>query len=188
MKAASLQWYEVMLWFSYCFRTRGKCSSAAESPNGSSTTFWLSKHNGLTGGVISCIKPLVNSAVEEKRRIPLISLSSIPASFSGAGCFPPLPEEMAEMGGKVSQSAQGAADLLHSHVVLMNSAANCRGFAVFPVVLTNIPHSDSVSRVMCFQLSQAAVLTIRKIQQHILPHCSVLDFFSSRFKTSLSLN
>lgn len=107
MKAASLQWYEVMLWFSYCFRTRGKCSSAAESPNGSSTTFWLSKHNGLTGGVISCIKPLVNSAVEEKRMIPLISLSSIPASFSGAGCFPPLPEEMAETGGKCLRVPRG---------------------------------------------------------------------------------
>lgn len=91
--------------------------------------------------------------------------------------LPLLPEEMAEMGGKCLSVPRGAADLLHSQVVLMNSVANCRGFAVFPVVLTNIPHKDSVSRVTCFQLSQAAVLTTRKIKQHILPRCNALLFF-----------
>lgn len=72
------------------------------------TSFWLSKHNGLVAGVISCSKPLNNWRKEDDSS-PFVSLPPSSVSLPGAGCFPSFLRRWERWG-----RCLGAADLLHS--------------------------------------------------------------------------
>lgn len=67
-----------MLWVLYhCSQCKWKTLPLLLTQNGSCSSFWLSKHNALAVGVISCIKQFDNSIIEDKRVIPLASFQSV---------------------------------------------------------------------------------------------------------------
>lgn len=66
----------VPLLLQYAWKTQPLLLSHEMVPR---TSFWLSKHNGLVAGVISCSKPLDNNTTEEKRMSPHLSSRCLPA-------------------------------------------------------------------------------------------------------------
>lgn len=104
------------------------------------TSFWLSKHNGLVAGVISCGKPLDNNTTEEKRMIPHLSSRCLPAlpHSLGQDASPPSCGDGRDGEGKVSGScrpaafrARAAGTVAVTASAVTSGVAGCSGFTVF---------------------------------------------------------